>query len=384
MKRLWPIASVFLLFLVIVSLPAKADSLYFAVVDQRVSPFDLLHQPWASSNHGIMMPHIVLTGEISGPNGLGLQSQWSPEENYFTLYNNREYLTFVFRQNTAFSSSKRFTAPLRQVVEGDSMVFFVPIELVCEVFGFTVSTYSTQWGTMVRIRSGNNTLSDELFVRSREFLIVERYEEYQNSLPSPTPSPNVSLPPTPFPSGPSPSPPELFPVSVYLTFDGASNSATGRLLDFLEEEGLPALFFLPPESLADDPVSARRIAARHQIGLLLDEPDGEALSDAIRRGNTLLREAAFVKTWLLRSDNAPSESSDYRYWGHSHRFTEEDDAQEIVSVMIPLLQKTLEPTAALVLSLPQSDAVTDALAELLPLIDKENIWSVNPGELPVR
>ena len=383
MKRL--AVPALLLILVLASLPAKAETAYFAVVNQTVSPFESLHQPTVS-DRGVMMPHIVLTGESAGPNSLGIRSQWSPDEGYFTLYNSRTQLTFVLGQNTAFSGNERYTAPHFRVIDGENAVFFVPIELVCDVFGFTLTiTPDTKWGTMVRV-TNVSTLSDDQFIRFRDWRIQELYDAYTDTLPSPAPpaSPGPSAPavsaPLP-PASPSPSAPELFSVSVYLTFDGAAGGATGRLLDFLEREGLPALFFLPPERLADDPASVRRIAARHQIGLLLDEPDGEALDDAVRRGNALLREAAFVKTWLLRADNAPAEPPGYRYWGYTHRFSEEDGAEDVLAVLTPLLQKQTEP-ADLVLSFPHSDAAADALAELLPMMERDYIRSVNPGEPP--
>ena len=377
-----------LLILVLAVLPANAETAYFAVVNQTISPFEILHQP-RLSDRGIMMPHIVLTGESAGPNSLGIRSQWSPEEGYFTLYNNSLQLTFVLGQSTAFSGSERYTAPHYRVIDGESTVFFVPIELVCDVFGFTLTATDTKWGTMVRV-TNVSTLSDDQFIRFRDWRIQEYYDAYTDALPSPSPpaspgpsAPVVSAPLPPLPAAsPSPSAPELYPVSVYLTFDGAANGATRRLLDFLEREGLPALFFLPSESLADDPASVRRIAARHQIGLLLDEPDGEALDGAVRRGNALLREAAFVKTWLLRSDNAPADTAGYRYWGYSLRFAEEDGEEDILALLAPLLEKRAEP-AELVLSFPHSDAAADALAGLLPLMGKDYIRGVNPGEPPV-
>jgi hypothetical protein len=382
------IIPVLLLVFVSAVLPARAETPSFAVVNYEVYPFDELHQPWlAQGNQGILVPHIVLTGEGGKSNGLRLRSQWSPEERYFTLYSGNKQLTFVDKQSTAFSGDTWYTAPMQRVtVDDGSYVFFVPVNLVCEVFGFiSGGEYPTEWGTMVRIRNPN-TFSDEIFVKDRSSFIIEKYNEYISSLPSPEPSPGPSgLLPSP-PAFVSPSP-DLFPVSVYLTFDGAAGGATGRLLDFLENrwqtETVPALFFLPPESLAGDPAAARRIAARHQIGLLLDEPDGEALDDEARRGNILLRETAFIKTWLLRADNAPSEPSGYRYWGYDRRFSETESARDIIDAVTPLLQKASEPTV-LVLSFPHSDAAVDALEELLPLIGRDNIWHFTPGGPPVR
>jgi hypothetical protein len=390
MKRLRLIIPALLIFLFAALPPllVRAEPpIYFMVVNNTVSPFEDAHQPWPTSNRGTLIPHIVLTGESAGPNGLGIGSQWFPEERYFTLYNNSTRLTFVVGQNTAFSGSDRYVAPLLRASYNNEPLFFLPAELVCEVFGFNLTTdHSTEWGTMVRIT--NTSSSDASFVRIfGNLLIKPHYDAYIESLLPPAPSPDISAPlpsaAPPSPAAPSAEPLDYFDVSVYLSFDGAVNDATGPLLDFLEREGLPALFFLSAENLSQDPSAVRRISARHQIGLLIDEPDVEMLSDAVRRGNALLRETAFVKTWLLRSGNVPPEHLGYRYWGYSHRFSEEATARELVNAITPLLEKTLEPVV-LVFSLPHSDAAAEALQTLLPLMGRDNIWRVNPGEMPVR
>ncbi|MCL2003924.1 MAG: polysaccharide deacetylase family protein [Oscillospiraceae bacterium] len=366
--------------------PARAETSYFLVVNDRVYPFEQYSRPLPPSNHGTMVPHTVLT---DANNGLRLRFQWSPEEKHLTLFNNDTRLTFVSGQHTAFSGSDRYTAPLYPVSE-NPLIFLLPAELVCDVFGFGFSnTSETEWGTMVRVTSGN-AMSDDWFIRYRgELLIKPRYDEYMASIAPPSPTPGVSAPPGPAgpspsppppPPSPSPSPEVRFDVSVYLTFDGAVNESTERLLDFIEREGLPALFFLPPESLLENPAAVRRMTARHQVGLLINETEEE--TDAVPRANALLREAAFVKTWLLRSDSPPPEPSGYRYWGYSHRFAEDASAQDLINAVTPLLERTPDPTV-LVFSLPHTDAVTDALAELLPLMGRDNIYRINPGE-PAR
>jgi hypothetical protein len=173
----------------------------------------------------------------------------------------------------------------------------------------------------------------------------------------------------------------LFGGAVYLTFDGAAGDATPRILDFLDENRLPALFFLPPDSLNGNPALVRRIAAQHQIGLLIENTPSP--DDAILRGNALLRETAFMKTWLLRSENAPVDDMNYRNWGYSHRFSERDTASVIMRTVTPLLSGAAEPSV-LVFSLPHTEAAADALAEMLTLIGREQFWRVNPGEFPVK
>jgi hypothetical protein len=366
----------------------RADSdLYFLVINDTVYPFEFFSQPWPPGNQGTMIPHTTLTDDR---NRLNIRSQWSSEENLFTLFSGNIQLTFNMGQHTAFSGSQRFTAPLLRMGDGSSAVFFLPAEVVCEVFGLNLTTnYQTEWGRMVRIT--NNNSDDASFVRIfGNLLIKPEYDRY-SAVTAPQPSP--SAPPQPTPDEPLPtihseppppvypSPPESFDVSVYLTFDGAAGDATGAILDILESARLSALFFLPPDSLSGDPALVRRIAARHQAGLLLDGADWDF--ESVRQGNKLLRETAFMKTWLLRSDQAPPETSEYRHWGFTHRYSPDASAQELINAIRPLLEKTPAPVV-LVLSLPHTEAAAQALEELLPAIGLNNIGRVNPGEPPVE
>ncbi|MCL1806106.1 MAG: polysaccharide deacetylase family protein [Oscillospiraceae bacterium] len=378
MKKLLAVLLTLLLLFALIILPAQGETIHYMVVNYTVSPFDYKHRPVPFSKWGFMIPHTALT---AAGNGLNIKHQWSEAEQYFTIYNDDIQLTFVYNQSTAFSGSERWTAPLWH----DTGVYYLPITLVCEVFGLTYEGgKTTEWGTMVRISSG--AMNDDTFIKTRgEYAVKPKYDDYiQSQQPSPEPSRPSPVSPSPSskPPEPSPSPEPLLDAQVYLTFDGAAGASTARLLDFLESERLPALFFLPPESLAGDPDSARRIAARHQIGLLVNETEEETLDQAILRGNELLRETVFIKTWLLRSDNAPLDSTLYRFWGVTHRFSESDSAQQIVSEITPLLTPQTESPVR-IFSLPHSDDAVDALAELLPLIGRSNIYRINPGE-PIR
>lgn len=374
-----------LLLMMVAPSPVVAETSYFAVVNYTVYPFDSNHRPWLTDK-GMLLPHTVLTGEGGSENNmLGLRSMWSAEDKYFTLYNGGKQLTFAYGQSTAFSGSERYTAySQRTFDENGTMIFYIPIDLVCEVFSeydFIWSEYETEWGTMVRVSNGNGPLSNELFVKNRSVFIKDEYDKYVKSItPTPGPSPTASQPPVPVAS-PSPSAPEPLPVTVYLTFDGAPNDVTGRILDKLEKESLPAIFFLPPDHLADYPDLTRRIAARHEIGLLIDEPDGEVLPEAVRLGNELLRETVFAKTWLLRAENAPYDALEYRNWGYTLSFGETDSAQSILDAVTPLLRKNPEPSAV-VLSLPHSEAALEALSGLISQFSvNDNIFRrINPGE----
>ncbi|MDR1691892.1 MAG: polysaccharide deacetylase family protein, partial [Oscillospiraceae bacterium] len=288
------------------------EDLTFLVVNNNVISFGPAGPPNVPvTRDGWMMAPL---SPLTDPdNGLNLHSQWSAKDRRLTVYDGEGIqLTFEVGQGTAFSGEERYTAPIQRFTQFANE-WYVPLELISDVFGlYYYGGYETDWGTMVRVFV-NPPYDDATFVLGYgKTRIQPVYDDYfAVSIPSPVPSPYVSpnpgvtpaaspIPvspsPTPVPSPTPPPPPELLSVSVYLTFDGAPNDATAPLLDYIESENLPALFFLPPESLHNFPQTARRIAERHQAGLLIGETDDP--KGAILEGNTLLRETALVKTCL--------------------------------------------------------------------------------------
>ncbi len=362
---------------------AAEDDLCFMVAENTVTsfgPFSLPHGPYREDGW-MMVPLRPLTDSTLEYN-LNLHSQWSETNKRLTIYDGRgTQLTFEYGQDTAFSGDEQYEAPLFRSNPG---TYFVPVELICEVFDLYYSgEYATEWGTMVRVCSLPLAFSDESYLRSFRSDIQEKYNAYisANSPSSPPPGAASPSPTVPFPS-PSPPAPVLNSVSVYITFNGAPNGATAPLLDYLEANKLPAIFFLPPDSLSQNPAPVRRIAARHHVGLFLDVPEGEAFMQTLHEGNALLRDSALLKTWLVRAENAPLDMPGYRFWGATLSFTEEDTAADIVKTAEPLLIKTTKPSSKVVLALPHSEASLEALITLAELLAENDKPFINPGESP--
>ncbi|MDR1668706.1 MAG: hypothetical protein LBR76_01950 [Oscillospiraceae bacterium] len=386
--------------------PAFAeDDLSFLVINNTISSYGQSVNTSSSygpsvnpdipyvSNDKMMVPLHKLVGLT---NGLNLRSQWSDDNKRLTVYDgNGTQLTFENGYGTAFSGGNQYTAPLHRLKIGSVFYVFVPAELICNVFGlyynrvneveFTLENGAVVKATMVRICTVPYLLTDERFISVFNKDIINAHETYikDNAPASPLPGAPSDMPPTPV-SPPSPSPePVLNAVSLYLTFDGAPNGETAPLLDFLEANNLNALFFLPPESLAENPAITRRIAARHQVGLLLDIPEGEEALGRIREGNALLRETALIKTWFIRAQNAPADSSEYLFLEATETFGESDTADDIAGSVAPLLTKKPEPSTV-ILSLPHTAAALDALRTLREvfLTNETTPNRISAGEFP--
>ncbi len=385
MKKKLALVLAVLLPLLLLTLPrAAADQpLYFMVVNNTVTTIGPEGPPYGlyMSGEWMMVPLSPLT---DASNGLRLHSVWSEQDKRLTIYDGSgAQLTFEYGQGTAFSGSEQYTAPLQRF----NARYFVPVDLICEIFGlYRGEETETEWGVMVRISALPLQFEDDEYLRIFRSNIQDAYDEYMRENAPPSPRPGVSSPSpiNPSPSSPpSPSAPVLNSVSVYLTFNGAPNASTAPLLDFLEQNDLPALFFLPPESIQSDPALTRRIVALHHAGLLLDVPEGEALLGAIHDGNDLLRETALVKTWFVRTENAPSDSMGYQFWGETVSFSEEETAEDIIKSAEPLLVKTKEPSTV-VFSFPHCENVLEALKTLTQLFGEHEseLDVILPGELP--
>jgi len=363
----------------------RANPFTFTVVNDQVPEFHMRYRPW-DSDKGMLLPHTLFTDTA-----LNLRIQINDKN--LTVYGYGKTITFQLDRSEAFTGDNVVykNAFCYRVPVENGELYYMSADLLCEFFQFPITESDTEWGRMVRIRTPDNKMEDEQFLRFRSYMIVERYNAYFGILPSPSPNPTPYPTPSvspgttpspvptaiPPPSSPQPPQPMLEPVSVYVTIDGEIQSATPALLDFLEEKSIPVLFFLPPDSLTDDPDTLRRLVSRHQAGLLLAEPE----LSAIQEGNQILRETAFIKTWLIRSDKRAGAPDGYRYWGYTVRISNRAGA----AALDPLTQKNLEPSAV-VISLPHNENTVAILREVLAVIaaNEAVIRPVHPGELPAK
>lgn len=176
---------------------------------------------------------------------------------------------------------------------------YVPAAAVCEFFGLQYSFLpTTDRGTLIRITSSPDTLSDALFLASARSSMLERYNnilQAREPAPSATPGPSATAAPTPLPSSPADRP-NRSNIRVYLAVNASDSDSD---LSALFPEGVRALFLFTPDSLVSraDQIRAA-VAAGHSIGLIVDG-DAEQAGAQLRRGNELLGHIARVSTHIV-------------------------------------------------------------------------------------
>ena len=187
-----------------------------------------------------------------------------------TLYNLRGLLKFDLNANTCTGRDGE-NQDMRAIIRSGRV--YVPASAVCSYFGLGYSLTPTEYGTLVRITNGSEYLKGEKFLASAANLMRIRYEEYLQSLnpASPTPAPTPAPVPTPTPARPADGePPEESKreVRVYLAFLCGDGEGLDGILNTLERSQTQALFLFPPEALAQNAASIRRMAGSgHLVGL---------------------------------------------------------------------------------------------------------------------
>lgn len=195
---------------------------------------------------------------------------------------------------------------------------YVPAAAVCEFFGLQYSFLpTTDRGTLIRITSSPDTLSDALFLASARSSMLERYNnilQAREPAPSATPGPSATAAPTPLPSSPADRP-NRSNIRVYLAVNASDSDSD---LSALFPEGVRALFLFTPDSLVSraDQIRAA-VAAGHSIGLIVDG-DAEQAGAQLRRGNELLGHIARVSTHIVAAQGELADQlaqEGWQIWG---------------------------------------------------------------------
>lgn len=281
------------------TLEARADSVWFTVINDTILDLGSGTMP-TSVGGAVYVPYSVFTNSA-----FKLYVNYSSGNNLITFMNANTTLTFDVGIGIAYTQDQTIYKQAAAVRGG---VTYVPVNFVCEIFGWSWSSLST--GPCVRIRTTSSGLNDGLF----ESLYQERLEQKKNAylgVNSQTPAPPTATAARPTPSGasasPSPSPtPE---PTKYLTFtvQGALGDSTMGILDQLEGHNRRVLFFLDTENLENrDREALRLVDQGHTLGLLVNPPASYSQEDldeffqSLEEKNDALFRTTLQRARLLR------------------------------------------------------------------------------------
>lgn len=280
--------------------PASAASLYFIGLNDNVPPMTAGDMPFWSGGT-LYVPYTVFDANLNGSGvNLGLYTSYSRGSGTVTLFDLRNMLVFDLNTGSCRDDITGAVYNSQAILKNGRP--FVSVSMVCSVFDVDYSyirlPYISQ-GYLVRIKSPDTVLSDELYISAAEDLINTRLKEYTKSLSSAattTPSGTddgqggtvSSQPPVQEPDGGN--------TAVYLAFRCDSAGGLTGILNALEGSGHSVLFFLSPQLIEEEGDLVRRILGTgHSVGILAE---GENVRDALWRGQRALEEAAHTRTTL--------------------------------------------------------------------------------------
>lgn len=281
-----------------VPFPASAASLYFIGLNDNVPPMTAGDMPFWSGGT-LYVPYTVFDANLNGSGvNLGLYTSYSRSDGVVTLFDLRNMLVFDLNTGSCRDDITGAVYNSQAILKNGRP--FVSVSMVCSVFDVDYSyirlPYISQ-GYLVRIKSPDTVLSDELYISAAQDLINTRLKEYTKSLSSAaTTTPGgtdggqggTAQNPAQEPDGGN--------TAVYLAFRcGGAGGLTG-ILNALEGSGNSVLFFLSPQLIEEEGDLVRRILGTgHSVGILAED---ENVRDALRRGQRALEETAHTRTTL--------------------------------------------------------------------------------------
>ena len=215
---------------------------------------------------------------------LGLSYSYFSSNSTAYLYNSDNQLFYELGTGRTYDSDDNEYST-SAILWGGTVYF--PLDFVAGYYGtFTYSLIgSNEYGSILRIRNGQEILSDDEFFHAAS-AAMRRYYLARQEEPAPTPEPTPEETPKPTEK------PSREGDVIRLGLDGLPSAET---MELLRKEGLRVCFFLTGEEIRRDPDLVRRIACEgHTLGVC--SPEGRA-EDCVNAAG-LLWETARVRTIL--------------------------------------------------------------------------------------
>lgn len=287
---------------------AQKETLYFMAVNDVILDLEDETMP-RMINNVLYVPYIMFDRNSTNGASLGVFSQYSRSKGTLMIYGWDGTLVFDLNSGTAEFDGEACEG---KAIIRNSMVF-VPLELVCDLFGLEWSWIVMERGNVIRVKNEDVVLPDRDFASAATYAVEGRYQRYlQNKAAAQQPEasdPPVSstapvTPVTPVTPTPSGDPQEAEGARVYLAFDMSDGEGFDEILKQLGSAGTHAVFFCGVDELAarDDDIRTL-LAEGHRIGLVLDADTVEGQLEQLEEGNRLLARIACVETAIAVSEN---------------------------------------------------------------------------------
>ncbi len=263
-----------------IALPAgkAAGTVYFSVVNNSILPLSAATMP-AYIEGQLYLPYSFFNSDE-----LGVYSN-AGGDIALIYFSNSKLLKFDVARGTVFNQNDeqyyRYNAKLY------NGIIYVPVQLVCDFFGFTHSVIDTEPADIVRVRTSASNIDDARFTT-----ITSIKDELQSKYDAYTGNPGASASPT----SSADVGPTYQNVTVFLNFFDISSGKLSSILDTLDTTAYNVCIFVAKDEIEANATLLRRAAGRgHMIGIWLKDGTYAEYMDA----SALLFEAAKVKTVIV-------------------------------------------------------------------------------------
>lgn len=292
-------AAVLLCTMLTCALPAAAtgdEKVYFMSVNDVVLELEADTMP-RMINGVLYVPYTMFDSTQTNGASLGVFASYGRGKEAVIIYNRVGTLVFDLKANNSTFSGTTYSD---KAVIRNSMVF-VPVEMVCRLFGLEWSRLTVDHGYIVRVKNEDVVLRDSVFADAATFAVNERYQRYLQtqaenpaSRPSTTPTPSVNDS-------------SANGARVYLAFRMEDGTGFSGVLEQLRSYDVYGIFFCSPRELSkrDDDIRSL-LAAGHRIGLLLDADTLNGQLKQVQQGRQLLEHIAWTEPTVYLSENLSS------------------------------------------------------------------------------
>lgn len=284
MKRKVTAALVLLCIIASFLLPAvkAAGTVYFSVINNDPLPLNDATMP-AFIDGQFYLPYTFFSSDE-----LGIYS--GAGSNIAVIYSSAsKRLTFDVAQATVYDQDGN--QHYLYSAKTHNGIIYIPVELICQFFGFTYAVIQADPAPIVRVRTPSNNINDLTYpgLDSTQKKLQALYAAYTGK-PNPSASPTSS-------AGIGPT---YQNVTVYLSFFDLGG---GKLSDILDALSLryKGCFFVTKDEIAGNADLLRRAAGDgHMIGIWLKD----GTYDEYQEASALLFEAAKLKTVIVTAGGA--------------------------------------------------------------------------------
>ena len=293
------------LFGLILSPAQAAPSVFFTAVNETLLELKDETMPfWSGST--FYVPSAVFEAQrstLSSDGGvrteLGLFYSYSAEKKTAMLLHQRKGLIFDLSAGTIEDSSNHENISGAAIVRGG--VVFLPIRTIADYFGLSWNIIKVDYGYLVRVKSGDASLSDKLFIEAAETPMSNRYTQYEKRH-NPQPQKPAAAPET-TESDPEDVAPDQRSSTACLCVRLTSAADAKKVLSAFSVANQRAAFVWDGQ-LTDDDLLRRVVGSGSPIVLDVYEKNEAAALAAIERLNEQLWSAANAKTRFVRLGNA--------------------------------------------------------------------------------